>query len=299
MNRVWTVILMLAMIFCLASCGAADEATMEPVEKEPIEAGETIDSTGMPNPMEEYGSLTEINEKLGVNLLPPSDTGVTNEKFFIISGTIAHYVCDFSGREWTFRAAHITDEDISGVSSEYNEFEPRQDFSLHTNAFYLDRFFDGDTQYTIVVTDPITEDGDIIMGEDVFMDCCVTLQSIQQWHTDDPLVGFYQDRVGQRATAYVERFGDTCTVSVNWSDSADTFHCWTMYNVVNEGDKLTYESEEIGCYTYDADGNETSADVTNTDVPGFLEIKDGVLFWTGASQEECRTCEFEKVIYED
>ena len=50
---------------------------------------------------------------------------------------------------------------------------------------------------------------------------------------------------------------------------------------------------------YDAEGNETSADVTASNNLGWFEIRDGLLYWTGAAQEECRSCVFEKLVYED
>ena len=297
MKKRLIVLLAIAMILCLAACGAAEPA-IDTIEEVPVAAEKPADEpVGMPNPMVEYSSLQEINEKIDVNLLPPSDTGVTNEKFFVISDSIAHYTCEYEGREWTFRAAHITDEDISGMQSEHNVYEPFQDTGLYTNEFYLDRFFDGDRQYTIVVTEPITEDGEIIMGEDVFADRCTALESIQKWHMDDPLVGDYQDRVGQRASACVERFDTSYNISVNWADSVDVMHSWTMYDAVLEGDRLTYAGEEIGCYTYDAEGEVISSEESTSEVPGYFEIHDGVLCWTGASQEECRACEFEKIVY--
>lgn len=286
-GKLLTAVLALALCFSLSVCGANAEKV------------KTEESAGMPNPVVEYGTLEEINEKIGVNLLAPSDTGVSNESFSVISNSVAQYVCDFKGKEWTFRAACITDEDISGMYSEYNEFVSGQDSGLYTNEFYLFRFFDGGKQYTIVVTDPVSPDGEIIINEGEFMDVCMELECIQKLHLDDPLVGDYQDTVSQRASAYVERFGEVYNISVNWSSSADTFNCWTMYDAVRDGDKLTYCGEEIGQYTYDEEGNETSADVTVSNNLGFFEIKDGMLYWTGAAQNECRLCVFEKIIYEE
>lgn len=283
MKKILIVLFALVMCLSLSACNTKEEKIDEPV--------------GMPNPVVEYGTLEEINEKIGVNLMKPPVMGVSNEKFFIINDSIAQYVCEINGREWTFRAAYITDEDISGMYNEHNEFTPNQDFGLYVNEFYLDRFFDGDRQYTIVAMNPISENGEELLSEEEFMDCCMELESIQKQHMDDPLVGDYQDTVSQRATAYVERFGDTYNISVNWSDLDNQFNCWTMYNAVKDDDKLTYQGEEIGQYTYDSEGNETSSNVTMSNNLGYFEIKEGMLHWTGASQEECRKCVFEKIIY--
>lgn len=279
-------IVLLALTMCLGLVGCSEKK--EEIIEEPI---------GMPNPVVEYATLEEINEKIGVNLMKPAVMGVTNEKYSIIGDTIAQYTCDINGHEWTFRAACITDEDISGIYDEHNEFVSYQDGGLYTNDFYLNRFFDGDKQYTIAVKEPVSEDGKELISEDVFVDCCMELQSIQKQHMDDPLVGDYQDSVSQRAIAYVERFGDLYNISVIWSNSDSDTNCWTMYEAVKDGDKLTYKGEEIGHYTYDDDGNEISSEVTASNNVGYFEIKDGKLYWTGASQEQCQTCVFEKIVY--
>lgn len=285
MKKLLNLLFALLMCLSLVACNTKEEVK----DDEPI---------GMANPVVEYASLEEINEKIDVNLLKPAVMGVSNERFSIINNTIAQYECDINGLQWIFRAAHITDEDISGIYNEYNVFEPNQDSGLYVNEFYLDRFFDGDKQYTIVVKDPITAQGYLVLDEGVFSDCCMELKLIQKAHMDDPLVGDYQDTVGQRAIAYVERFGDTYNISVNWSDSNDVFNCWTMFDAVKDGDKLTYQGEQFGQYTYDAEGNVTSSNETASNNVGYFEIKDGMLYWTGAAQEQCRTCVFEKMIYE-
>lgn len=251
-------------------------------------------SAGMPNPIVEYASLEEINEKTGVSLMKPPTAEVSEESFSVISDTIAQYVCKIDGREWIFRGAYITDEDISGMYDEHNEFSPYMDFTLYTNEFYLERFFDDERQYTIAVMNPVSPEGEVLLDEERFSEVCMSLEAYQKQHIDDPLVGDWQDTVSQRATAYVQRIGDIYFVSVNWADSAYAFTCWTMVNAVREGDRLTYQGEEIGHYTYDEDGNDESAEVTMANNVGYFEIRDGLLYWTGAAQETCRACVFEK-----
>lgn len=284
MKKVLFVLLALAMSLQFAACVAEEKAD------QPI---------GMPNPVVEYDSIEEINALTGVSLMRPSVMGVTNERFSVINNTIAQYVCEINGMEWTFRGAYLTDEDISGMYNEHNEFSPNQDFGLYTNEFYLERFFDGDRQYTIVAENPVSEDGEEYLGEDAFMDICMELESIQKQHIDDALVGDYQDMISQRATAYVERHGDVYNISVNWSDSDSELTCWTMYDAVMENDRLSYRGEEIGRYTYDEEGEAISNDVTMSNNLGFFEVKDGMLYWTGAAREECRACVFEKIVYEE
>lgn len=287
MKKLFVVLFVLVMSLCLTVCFAE--------ETEEKAAG----TVAMPNPVVEYGSLEEINTLTGVELMHPAVMGVTNERFSVIGDTVAQYVCEINGMEWTFRGASVTDKDISGIFNEHNEFTPYQDFGLYTNEFYLERFFDGDRQYTIAIKDPIGEDGERFMEEETFMDICMEFESIQKYHRDDPLVGDYQDTVSQRAIAYVERHGDVYNIVVNWSDSDAELNSWTMFDAVREGDRLTYRGEEIGHYTYDEEGNEISGDVNVSNNLGCFEIKNGMLYWTEAALEECRTCVFEKIAYEE
>lgn len=286
MKRLLIVLFTLTMCLSLVACSSKEEVKTD----EPI---------GMANPVVEYNSLEEINKKIDVNLMEPPVMGVGNERFTIINNTIAQYTCEINGLEWIFRAAHITDEDISGMYNEHNEFTPNQDFTLYVNEFYLNRFFDGDKQYTIVVMNPISEDGEILLGEETFGNCCLELLLVQKAHMDDPLVGDYQDRISGRATGVIERIGETYNIGVNWSNSASDCYSWSMFGATLDGDKLTYEGEEIGHYTYDEEGNVITSEETASNNVGYFEIKDGVLYWTGAAQENCRSCEFEKIIYEE
>ena len=280
MKKLMIVLVALVMSCQLAACLAEDNAN-EPV--------------GMPNPIVEYASLEEINTMIGVKLMHPAVMGVANERFSVISNTIAQYDCEINGLEWTFRGAYLTDEDISGIYHEFNEFTPDQDFTLYTNEFYLERFFDGDRQYTIVVMGPVSVDGEVLLDEETFSNICMEFESIQKQHMDDPLVGDYEDTVSQRATAIVERHGDVYNIIVDWADSESELNRWVMYDAVPEENMLTYQGEEIGHYAYDAEGNETSCEVTATNNIGWFEIHDGMLCWTGAAQEECRSCVFEKI----
>lgn len=254
---------------------------------------------GKLNRVVEYDSLEEINTIIGVNLMHPAVMGVTNERFSVIDDTVAQYVCEINGLEWTFRGAYITDEDISGMYSEYSGYALNSDLSLYTDRFYMDRFFDGERQYTIVVMDPITADGDVFLDEETFSNICMELELIQKLHMDDPLVGDYRDTVSKRVTAIVERRGDAYNIDVNWSDSAFEYNHRIIYGAVREDDKLSYYGEEIVRYTYDAEGNETSCNATGSDNPGWFEIKDGMLYWTGSAYEENRACVFERIAFEE
>lgn len=302
MKRMLIGLCIFGLCFNLAACGKkaeeeVPETTAESMEETTVQI--TAEAGGIPNPVVEYGSLEEINEVAGVNLMRPAVMGVSEERFSVINNSIAQYVCDINGMEWTFRGACVTDADISGIYDERNVFTPNEDYGLYANEFYLDRFFDGNRQYTIVVDYPVSEDGEILLDEETFSNCCMEMESIQKQHMDDPLVGDYQNTVDERMVTYVERHGDTYSVSVNLNVTDTEFKCWTMMDAMKDGDRLSYKGEEIGCYTYDAEGNETSSDITASNNLGYFEIRDGKLCWTGAAEEECRTAVFEKIIYSD
>ena len=302
MKRILIGLCIFELCFNVSACGKkAEEKDIETTAVAIAETTEpiTAEAGGVPNPVVEYGSLEEINEAAGVNLMRPAIMGVSEERFSVINNSIAQYVCSINGMEWTFRGASVTEEDISGIYDERNVFIPNEDSSLYANEFYLDRFFDGDRQYTIVVDYPVTEDGEILLDEETFSNCCMEMKSIQKQHMDDPLVGDYQNTEDERMVLYVERHGDKYALSVNLSVSEREFKCWTMPDAEKDGDRLTYKGEEIGCYTYDAEGNEISSDVTVANNLGYFEIRDGMLYWTGAAEEECRTSVFEMIVYSE
>lgn len=139
MKKLFVLLIVLVMCLNLSACGTNEN---EEENNEPI---------GMKNPVVYYDSLDEINEMIDVQLLKPTLSTVENEMYSVIDNRIAQYTCSMDGFEWIFRAAHITNEDISGMNIEFNVFEEKQDSGLYVNEFYLDRFFDGDKQYTTVI----------------------------------------------------------------------------------------------------------------------------------------------------
>lgn len=271
MKRLLIVLFILLMCLSLGACSKKEEPA------------------DIPNPMVEYESLKEINEKIGVNLIRPGVMGIDNEKFYIINGEIAQYDFELNGKKWTFRGANIFDEDISGVYDIDNVFVAGQGATLYTNSYYLERFFDGDKQYTILASDA----GDML--QETFMDCCMEIESIIKYHADDELVGDYADLVSQRASLIVERTGDTYYLQVEWSSSADETTIWKMQATLQDN-KLSYAGENITNIIYDASGNATVNETKSNNL-GYFEIVAGQLQWTGAADENCRNCIFDKIVY--
>ena len=284
MKRLLSILFMALLCIGMVGCSKqVEQKTEESAKDEPI--------MGMANPMVEYDSLEEINEKVGVQIVTPGIMGKDNEKFFVISDNLAQYNFDLNGYSFTIRGSKKTDVDISGIHDENNVFEPGQDTTIYLNDCYIDRFFDVDKQYTIVCDNP---EG---LDETVFSDLCFELESIMKWHTDDPLVGDYQDSVSQRASLTVERHGEEYVLVVNWASSASENTCWTMY-ATKDGNKLNYAGENIAHTVYDADGNTVSNDETASDNIGYFTIMDnGELHWSEASEDNLEECKFVKINY--
>lgn len=267
------------------------------IEAEDVQQGQTqeeqdqeelVGTTTLANPMVEYESLEDINKAVGVEIASPGIMGKENEQFLVISKEIAQYSFDLNGYSWTIRGACITEHDISGIYHEHNNFVANQDGVLYTNEFYLDRFFDDDKQYTIFVADPDNLD------QEQFMSVCNELESIMKWHTNDELVGDYQDTTSNRAFAFVERKGDEYTVVVYWSTSASETTEWTMYGR-KQDNKIVYGGENITNYAYDESGEIVSNDSTATNYLGSFEIQDGKLLWNNCSDKNNRDLVFEKI----
>lgn len=241
-------------------------------------------SANMVNPMKEVDSLEEVNQTAGINLVSVPVAGKENEKYFVIEATdmtIGQYNFTVNGVEYTLRGANYTEGDISGAYSDDNDFVPGQEAMVYSNDFNLYRFYVGETQYTIYLA---KQDG---QNEEAFANVAMEIKKLISGEADDPYAGSYQDSVSQRASAQVAKNGDVYEITVTWSSSAEEYTEWKMEATLN-GDKLEYKGENIENHK----GEEVESTAANN--AGYFDIIDGKLYWTGAAQEECRACIFEK-----
>lgn len=284
MKKLFIVVLVSLFMLSLVGCEQAkDEGNANHEE-------DNSSVVGLANPMVSYDSLDEINNKVGVEIISPAVMGKENEKYFVISNEIAEYDFDLNGNSFTIRGALITDSDISGMYDENNTFTSGEDYTLYTNEFYLERFFDSNKQYTVVVKDP----GDL--SEESFMNICMELEVIMKWHRNDPIVGDYHDTVSERANCSVERSGDEYTILVDWSSSASELTTWMM-SAKKDGNKLSYAGENITYYVYDENGDATTRETASNNL-GYFIFEDDKLYWKEASESSLEECIFEKNIYE-
>lgn len=110
-------------------------------------------------------------------------------------------------------------------------------------------------------------------------------------------VGDYQDSVSQRATAVITENDDMLSahVEIFWANSADSSCLWTM-DVTFEDERLVYTNGEKFVINYDENGNEEKLGEF-IEMHGYFEW-DGItgnISWTGAEEEDCQSCIFEKI----
>ena len=106
------------------------------------------------------------------------------------------------------------------------------------------------------------------------------------------LEGSYFDGVSQRASADLRDEGDHVAISIHWASTLSDFSGWTMNATYEEG-KLVYHD----CVKTNSGLNENgelASEVEYENGEGYFVITDGAIRWTGAAEEACADCIFEK-----
>ena len=242
----------------------------------------------LPNPVQEYQSLEEINKESQIVIVSAPVAGKSNEKFYVINdeNKISEYWFDVNGLTYTLRAAKQTANDISGLYYEGNTFEENTNSIFMNNEYKMARFFSNQGQYVLAVHD------EGILDENTFRSIACEIAEVNGGTFYD---GYYADKVGQRASMTIVNNCGTYEISVQWSSGASSTTVWTMSAKEKDG-KLEYAGEAIDTYTYDENGGATIFTTASNNI-GYFEIIDGCLAWSGASQEECKSCIFEKIPY--
>ena len=115
------------------------------------------------NPMQGKASLEELNTAIGCAMKAPEGMTVSDEKFFVISGTIAEYRFAVDGISYTLRAS-ADKGDISGIhvngttlGDAANAANGAAETAVFENGMWT-RWFDGDMQYSLVSSETGTAD---------------------------------------------------------------------------------------------------------------------------------------------
>lgn len=283
MKKLLFILLTVLISLSFVSCSKKQEEPNEEVEEEGL--------IGMPNPMKEYSSLDQINGIAGTHIVIPSSINASDFKYFTINNDLAEVRFTLDNLEWTIRGSKNVDMDISGIADENNVFESGQDGAVYLNDYYIDRIFVEGFQYTTVVKNENNYDVEIFSNHIFDID-----KALRAASDINGIAGLYQDSTSQRASLEILKFGDLYDLTVTWASSASEV---TYYYISGnyEDNKITYGGEQIAIYQYDENGEETFIDSTATNNLGYFEIKDGKLYWTGAAQDQCKTCVFEKIEY--
>ncbi|MBR2577863.1 MAG: hypothetical protein IKE38_02925 [Erysipelotrichaceae bacterium] len=249
--------------------------------------------TGMSNPTEGYGSLSEINNAIGVSLVKLPVANISEEAYYLIDDKIAEYDFIANGIPYYFRASRMLDEDISGI---YIDGEPAfsdldETFSINQDDKHYKtcRFTVKDVQYCLTVKD----DGS--MEYSVFSDLAAQAReyiATNAYNEEiNSLAGSYYDSFSSRAHAIVTVVDGRIAIDIMWSNSVKEYEEWIMF-VKYEGDKLTYD-EVLHTTVTSSKGKETVTPASDYG-PGYFEIIDSDLYWTGSGDELTSQCIFEK-----
>lgn len=281
MKKLIYLLLVLLLGICVCSCSSNSKQIEEPTDEPSI---------GMPNPIKQYDSIEDINKKTGVNMIIPPSVPATDVVYSTINDEIAQIDFKLDNHDWTIRGSKIVDQDISGIHDENNQFTSGEDFGLYLNDYYIDRFFKEGFQFTIVLNT-----GGEYYDESLFSGYAFDLETALK-NASDPnhIAGSYVDSVSQRATMNILKFDDLYDITVIWPDSASKETQWYISASLKDG-KLVYGGEQIMIYEFDENGNEEFIDSKESNYAGYFEIKDEKIYWTGAEQDQCKECIFEKM----
>ena len=280
-----TLCVLLILVFCLSACAEG--------------------AAGMPSPLTEYGSLNEINEIIGCNLVHPAVMGVINESFWTIDCgdyLIAQYVFELNGLPYTFRCAATT-EDISGVNTVSGTAfpgEPTGEIEFFSGTgVHAARWFDLNGQYSLTVADYegwMSDDTFTLIAMEMRDATSMTMTSDDYEAYYASVAGSYLDSFSGRASLNAHAKQDECVmIEIKWSDSASTYLRWTMSARLYEDGLLSYYDCKKEVVTVDEAGVET-AETEYEDGIGWLAFDgENKLYWTGAIEDYATECVFEKV----
>lgn len=283
MKKVFNILCIVMLAICITGCNNKNE---EAANNQPVIGGNT------PNPMVEYGSLDEINGVAKTKLFHPAIPGVSDEKFFVVSDTLAHYAFSANGIDYVFRGSKNINEDISGVwigdATAFENSTENYDIVISENAKCA-KMLIKDTLYVLIANDKGS------LSEEQFNNIADEFHNILLTNASNEsvnaLVGDYMDRISQRAIAHVKLVEvDTVAIDIHWGNSVESHEEWQIIAKYENG-RLVYEMGQINHLHYDGD----AAVQVNDAVSGYFEIEDDVVAWSGSNIDSTSSCEFEKV----
>lgn len=290
---------------------ASEASVVEEVSEASAEE-EVPNMASMANPLTEVGSLQELNDQFMICMTKPAVMGVTDEKFFSIDAgdyKIAEYLFTVNGLEYCYRAASTMD-DISGiyVSNDTLYGTNSDEGMVDMDGYKGYRWFTLDGQYMITVHDDGALETETFqaIGEELKSSTLALYGGANTGDVDgasedfealaqifDPLSGNYQDSVSGRASMTLTSYSTGADVVISWGDSASTTYEWRM-SLSYVGEQFVYDNCEKWCVT--SDGTTSNEELLSMGGTGYFEWgENGTLAWTGAEEDNCKECIFEKL----
>lgn len=256
---------------------------------------------GMANPWVELESVEALSMAAGIEMRLPGVMGITDVHARLLEtedAKLAELQFIVNGMKYVLRAsAERLNEDISGVYLDGGEtaFAARQDKDdaiVITADMKLARWYNVNGQYVLMIHD----DGQ--MDEETFTAIADEMRQLTTPEESGPAEsgtireGDYYDMTSQRACMSMRALGaDRYAIEVDWADSAFVLYVWTMTGTVTEDGRIEYHDCVKKQITTNEDDTVTEREA-NLIPDGWFEASSGVIYWTGAAEEQCRNCAF-------
>lgn len=279
MKKGFALFLAFSMMLCCAACGSNS-------------ASPTASDSDS-----EINSLTALSDAANCALIKPKDVKISNESFALLEGDpqIAEYQFTSDGKACQLRFANVgIDTDICGVEGSNGTLFADSKAEAHyieNDTMKVYRWFTVDGQYVFQVTDNSEWDWaqfDAICSQ-------FTKMEPKNWSSDVPfadyqaLEGSYHDRKSNIASITIHQDHVLVCVYLNPDDSS--ILGWEMEAVL-DGDRLVYDKERIAKTVYDESAGQTVETPLEDGGAGYIQLKDGKLFFSGAYSEALKDLVF-------
>lgn len=252
----------------------------------------------MANPVMEYESLAEINDKLGTNLIDIKEYGnVENERISIIDDKIGEYSFVIDGYDLCLRASKELNEDISGVYVDgepaFTDFSSLMSFAGNEEVKAFRLVTNDGCQYTVTSKSQSDPDDDLFLEYLGLIEDKIFVTGSKPEIAE--MAGEYEDSYSMRAYATIFLYDiNSPWLEMAWSSSVSEYDTW-MFELKDEGNgKYSYESFSHFRITVDEDGEIEDIEEVEDSAPGYVEYKDGKIVMTGTGNEQLMNCVFEK-----
>lgn len=300
MKKIFALSICVMLVLSLCACGITDIIPSD-MKREETQTAEPEEEVFQPV-VTGCSSLQDLNNRLGMSFCHPAVMGIQDLSYGITEyedHTVGEYRFEAYSIEYALLGCPIGGVDITGIvpapfSSEISEetrFVSKDDMKLA-------QWFNMDGQYVLIAKDEGALEQDTF---EMIADELVKL-TFPGWLEEDyleyytSLEGDYSDSFSQRAVATaVAKGAESLGLVVHWGSSASEYVEWTMSLTRGEDGLLYYNDcvKTVVTTIVDENGNaseERAAEYENGS--GFFSESEGILYWNGAAENDCRECVF-------